>query len=76
MTQGVRAIDWDADSTDAVLRKIRAGEGHPGVLDTIKGAEFHLFGAHRERVLRGQSGEIIAPRAARSAERRSTVRSG
>ena len=57
MTQDVRAIDWDSDCTDTVLRKIRAGEGHPGVLDSIQGTEFHLFGVHRERVLRGRPGE-------------------
>jgi putative two-component system hydrogenase maturation factor HypX/HoxX len=62
MTQSVRAIDWDADSTETVIRKIRAGEGHPGVLDAIGGAEFHLFGGHREPVLRGQAGDIIARR--------------
>jgi putative two-component system protein, hydrogenase maturation factor HypX/HoxX len=62
MTQSVRRINWEAESTDTVIRKIRAGEGHPGVLDTVKGAEFYLFGAHREQVLRGQAGEIIARR--------------
>jgi putative two-component system protein, hydrogenase maturation factor HypX/HoxX len=62
MTQEFRAIDWDSDRTDTVLRKIRAGEGHPGVLDSIHGAEFHLFGAHRERTLRGRAGELIAQR--------------
>ena len=43
-----RAIDWGADSTATVIRRIRAAEGHPGVLDTIAGRELHLFGAHRE----------------------------
>jgi putative two-component system hydrogenase maturation factor HypX/HoxX len=63
MTQDVRAIDWRSDPTDDVVRKIRAGEGHPGVLDAIAGTEFHLFGVHRERELRGRPGEIIAQRA-------------
>jgi putative two-component system hydrogenase maturation factor HypX/HoxX len=63
MQQPVRAIDWRADSTEDVIRKIRAGEGHPGVLDTIGGTEFHLFGVHRERELRGRPGEIVARRA-------------
>ena len=63
MTQDVRAIDWQSDSTEVVLRKIHAAEGHPGVLDDIQGVAFHLFGAHRERSLRGQPGEIIATRA-------------
>ena len=62
MSQSVRAIDWIADSTDTVLRKIRAGEGHPGVLDAIRGRAFHLFGAHRERMLHGPPGELIAQR--------------
>ncbi|HEY0362181.1 MAG TPA: enoyl-CoA hydratase-related protein [Solirubrobacteraceae bacterium] len=62
MTQEVRAIDWTADSTDTVVRKLRAAEGHPGVLDTIHGAEFHLFGVHRERGLRGAPGAVIAQR--------------
>jgi putative two-component system protein, hydrogenase maturation factor HypX/HoxX len=35
MTQDVRAIDWHSDRTASVMRKIRAAEGHPGVLDAI-----------------------------------------
>ena len=62
MRQDVRAIDWHSDGTDSVVRKIRAAEGHPGVLDRIEGTEFHLFGVHHERALRGRAGEIIAQR--------------
>jgi putative two-component system hydrogenase maturation factor HypX/HoxX len=62
MSQAVRAIDWDNDTTDAVVRKIRAAEGHPGVLDTIAGREFHLFGVHRERIVEGRPGHILAQR--------------
>jgi putative two-component system protein, hydrogenase maturation factor HypX/HoxX len=62
MTQDVRAIDWPSERADSVVCKIRAAEGHPGVLDTIEGMEFHLFGVHRERALRGPAGEIIAQR--------------
>ena len=47
--QPERAIDWSADSTETVVRRIRAAEGHPGVLDAIGGVEFHLFGVHHER---------------------------
>jgi putative two-component system hydrogenase maturation factor HypX/HoxX len=60
--QAERAIDWQADGTDTVLRRIRAAEGHPGVLDSFDGAPFHLFGGHREEVLRGRPGELIAQR--------------
>jgi putative two-component system hydrogenase maturation factor HypX/HoxX len=62
MKQADRKIDWDFDGSDAVVRKIRAAEGHPGVLDTIEGGEFHLFGAHAETAMRGRPGEIIAQR--------------
>jgi putative two-component system hydrogenase maturation factor HypX/HoxX len=62
MAQSVRTINWDTDNADTVIRKIHAGEGHPGVLDTVSGTEFHLFGAHHEHGLRGQPGEIIAQR--------------
>jgi putative two-component system hydrogenase maturation factor HypX/HoxX len=62
MTQDVRTIDWRSDDTDSALRKIRAAEGHPGVLDTIAGAQFFLFGAHRERELHGAPGELVAQR--------------
>jgi putative two-component system hydrogenase maturation factor HypX/HoxX len=62
MRQDVRAIDWSSDSTDTVVRKIRAAEGHPGVLDEVEGTMFHLFGVHRERALRGTAGEIIGRR--------------
>jgi putative two-component system protein, hydrogenase maturation factor HypX/HoxX len=49
--------------TETVVRKIRAAEGHPGVLDELEGADFHLFGVHREGALTGRAGEIIAQRA-------------
>jgi putative two-component system hydrogenase maturation factor HypX/HoxX len=60
--QADRAIDWLAEPTAGVIRRIQAAEGHPGVLDTVTGAEFHLFGVHPERMLRGRPGEIIATR--------------
>ena len=62
MRPQTRAIYWKSDSTGTVVRKIRAAEGHPGVLDEIEGTEFHLFGVHREQALRGRAGEIIAER--------------
>jgi putative two-component system hydrogenase maturation factor HypX/HoxX len=62
MKQTDRAIDWCCDGTATVVRKIRAAEGHPGVLDTIEGVQFHLFGVWPERTLRGRPGEMIASR--------------
>jgi putative two-component system hydrogenase maturation factor HypX/HoxX len=62
MKQDIRAIDWSSDSTATVIRRIRAAEGHPGVLDDVQGSPFHLFGVHREQALYGAAGEIIAQR--------------
>ena len=67
MRQADRAIDWHADETATVLRKIRASDGTPGVEDAILGAGVYLYDAHPEGVLRAQfpqaeSGTVIAQR--------------
>jgi putative two-component system protein, hydrogenase maturation factor HypX/HoxX len=62
MRQERRCIDWGSDSTDTVVRRIQAAEGHPGVLDVVEDEEFHLSGAHREGALQGPPGQIIAQR--------------
>jgi putative two-component system hydrogenase maturation factor HypX/HoxX len=62
ITQAERAICWESDPTATVLRRIHAAEGHPGVLDTVEGTPFHLFGAHREQALHGRPGELLAQR--------------
>jgi putative two-component system protein, hydrogenase maturation factor HypX/HoxX len=62
MRQEDRAIDWSSDPTATIVRRIRAGEGHPGVLDTIADTPFELFGVHGEGTLRGRPGAIIATR--------------
>jgi len=63
MRQADRAVDWARDDTQTVLRKVRAADGAPGVLDTIAGQRFHLYGAHEEGRLRGTDpGAIVAHR--------------
>ena len=62
MKQSDRSIDWSCDRTAAVVRKVRAGEGQPGVLDMVQGVPFHLFGVWPEHALRGRPGEIVASR--------------
>ncbi|WP_331767640.1 enoyl-CoA hydratase-related protein [Embleya sp. NBC_00896] len=61
--QVVRRIDWSTDSTDTVLRKLRAGDSQPGVLDDFLGGEWFLHGGHAEDELRGSPGAPIATRA-------------
>ena len=50
MQQADRRIDWQLDDTRTVLRKIRAADGVPGVLDELFGVPCHLFDAHPERL--------------------------
>lgn len=62
MKMSARKVDFATDSTDDILRKIRAADGDPGVPDTIFGQRFQLFGAHPESTLRGEPGEVLAKR--------------
>jgi putative two-component system hydrogenase maturation factor HypX/HoxX len=55
-------IDWSTDSTALIIRKINAADSSPGVVDTIGGKQVYLYGVHREGMLRGRPGEIIAQR--------------
>lgn len=59
MKQIHRKIDWSAP-TAVIARKIRSGDSQPGVLDTLDGDEYYLYGAHEEDVLKGEPGEILA----------------
>jgi len=67
LRQAERAIDWTADDTAGVLRKIRAADGFPGVLDDVRGERVYLFDAHPEGRLRADHpqaapGDVIASR--------------
>lgn len=63
--QADRAVDWAADDTATVLRKIRSADGNPGLLDVIEGEAFHLHDAHSAAAegapgaLLGRSGTAI-----------------
>ncbi|WP_408059371.1 hydrogenase maturation protein [Streptomyces europaeiscabiei] len=63
LDQSVRRIDWAEDSTQDVLRRLRAADSQPGVLDVLLGGEWYLHGGHPESVLRGRPGELLATRA-------------
>jgi len=55
LKQAQRAIDWAQESTEQILRKIRAADGFPGVWDDTLGAGFFLFDAHPAPTLSGDS---------------------
>jgi len=59
-TQADRRIDWQYDDSATVMRKIRSGDGFPGVMDNLFGRELYLYDARPEYRLKGNAGEIIA----------------
>lgn len=61
-TQVKRAIDWQRDTTDTIIKKINQADSFPGVLDEILGVVCYLFGVWREEKLRGKPKEILAKR--------------
>lgn len=64
MKQARRRIDWASDTTETILRQLRAADSQPGVLDELLGAQWYLHGGHPEDELRGDKpGELIATRA-------------
>ena len=58
-----RRIDWENDTTQTVLRKLRGADSQPGVLDELCGHEVFLHGGHPEDRLHGRPGELLATRA-------------
>ncbi|MEU8843051.1 enoyl-CoA hydratase-related protein [Streptomyces roseus] len=63
LRQELRHIDWAKDSTQSVVRALRAADSRPGVLDELLGGQWFLHGGHPEDRLRGRPGELIATRA-------------
>jgi putative two-component system protein, hydrogenase maturation factor HypX/HoxX len=63
MRQDERRIDWRRDDTQTVLRKIRAADGAPGVLDALFDTPCHLFDAHAQALAHDhEPGRVIGRR--------------
>lgn len=60
MSQDIRKIDWAADSTEVVIKKIEAADSCPGVVEELLGVKVALFGAKPEVNLTGTAGELLA----------------
>jgi putative two-component system protein, hydrogenase maturation factor HypX/HoxX len=60
MRQEDRAIDWGADSTEEIIRRINAADSAPGVLGSIGGQPYYFYGAHRALGIDGQPGALVA----------------
>ncbi len=61
-TQKMRAINWQKDTTDKIVKKIYASDSLEGVRDNILGVECYLFGVWREDRLKGEPKKILAKR--------------
>jgi putative two-component system hydrogenase maturation factor HypX/HoxX len=59
--QTERQIDWKG-LTNVVIKKIRAADSNPGVLDDWFGEPYYMYGAHEEDMLKGEPGTIVAQR--------------
>jgi putative two-component system hydrogenase maturation factor HypX/HoxX len=55
-----RAIDWQHDTTDTVLRKINCADGMPGLVDSLFWQDVRLFDAHEAHGISGIPGTIVA----------------
>ncbi|MFH8519189.1 hydrogenase maturation protein [Streptomyces gelaticus] len=60
--QSLRRIDWQSDSTATVVRKLRAADSQPGVLDEFLGGEWFLHGGYPESRPGGRPGDVVATR--------------
>ncbi|MEW8494537.1 MAG: enoyl-CoA hydratase-related protein [Candidatus Thiodiazotropha taylori] len=60
MRQQQRQIDWQQDTTELVMRKLRSGDGLPGVKDSLFDHPCYLYDARVELQLKGRPGEVIA----------------
>ncbi|MCC6337297.1 MAG: hydrogenase maturation protein [Myxococcales bacterium] len=59
MKQEHRRIDWTKDDTETVLRKVRASDSVPGVLDSLGGQEVYLYNAFLDATRRGAPGTLL-----------------
>ncbi|WP_333783928.1 hydrogenase maturation protein [Thermocrinis sp.] len=62
MDQSYRRVDWFKDGTEEVIRKVYASDSQPGALACLGGEEYYLYNPHKEDMLRGKPGEILAIR--------------
>jgi len=67
LKQEQRKIFWESDTTEDILRKIYASDGHPGVLDIIDNKHIYLYNAYKEEMVlkefrKAKPGDWIARR--------------
>lgn len=60
MTQADRAINWQADNSELIVRKIHAADGNPGLLTTLYNQQYYLFNAAIDDSFSGTAGSVVA----------------
>lgn len=60
--QSDRAINWQTETSAAILAKLNAADGFPGIADQLFGQPCHLFDAWPEAILKGQPGSLLSYR--------------
>lgn len=60
LRQDERRIDWSADDTATVLRKLAAADGVPGVRDELFGVPCHLYDGHPGPTAANAPGAVVA----------------
>lgn len=60
ISQADRAINWQQDTSETVIRKIHSADGNPGLLTCLVGHPVYLFNAFVCPGLSGQPGELLA----------------
>lgn len=61
MRQADRAFDW-SDPTEAIIRRIRAADGFPGVLTEVKGLSAYAYDAHPGPARKARPGALLGRR--------------
>ncbi|MEU4558956.1 hydrogenase maturation protein [Actinoplanes sp. NPDC023936] len=61
MRQGDRMFDW-AEPSEAILRRIRAGDGSPGVRTEVGGLDVYAYDAHPGMARGARPGTILSRR--------------
>jgi len=56
----LRRVDWHADDTRTILRKIRSADGQPGATAELAGIEVRLFDARPAPGEHGEPGALLA----------------
>ncbi|VAY87923.1 Hydrogenase assembly protein HoxX [hydrothermal vent metagenome] len=63
LTQDIRKINWQNDTTQEIIDKINYSDSYPGVLDEIMGIKCYLFGVFKEERLKSEKPkQILAKR--------------